>query len=65
LRERIDELRDRAGRHVKVTASGAKPDRETVEAYSAAGADACTFYVPSDADRGEVERRLDELATLA
>jgi probable F420-dependent oxidoreductase len=65
LRDRIAELRDRAGRHVKVTASGVKPDRETVEAYGEAGADACTFYVPSEADRGEVERRLDELAALA
>jgi len=65
LRQRIEELRDRAGRHVKVTFSGARPERETIERLAAAGVDACTFYVPADADRAEVERQLDEFAALA
>jgi probable F420-dependent oxidoreductase len=58
LRARIAELRDRAGERVPVTFSGAKPDRETVEAYAEAGVDRCTFYVqPEGAD--EVEEQLD------
>jgi probable F420-dependent oxidoreductase len=58
LRARIAELRDRAGERVPVTFSGAKPDRETVEAYTEAGVDRCTFYVqPEGAD--EVEEQLD------
>jgi probable F420-dependent oxidoreductase len=65
LKERIDELRSRAGRHVRVVASGVKPERELVEQLAAAGVDACTFYVSADADAGQAERELDEFAALA
>jgi probable F420-dependent oxidoreductase len=65
LKQRIEELRDRAGRHVRVTFSGARPDRETVERLAWAGVDGCNFYVSPDADRREVERQLDEFAALA
>jgi probable F420-dependent oxidoreductase len=34
LKERIEQLRERAGRHVKVTVSGARPDRELVARYA-------------------------------
>jgi probable F420-dependent oxidoreductase len=64
LKERIDELRDRAGRHVPVRASGVKAEREMVERLAAAGVDSCVFYVSSDADPGEIERQLDERAAL-
>jgi probable F420-dependent oxidoreductase len=65
LKGRVDELRERASRHVKVTFSGARPDRETVERLASSGVDGCNFYVSPDADRGEVERQLDEFASLA
>jgi probable F420-dependent oxidoreductase len=65
LQQRIDELRERAGRHVRVVASGVKPERELVESLGAAGVDACTFYVSPDADAGEAERELDDFAALA
>jgi len=65
LGQRIQELRDRAGRHVRVTFSGARPDRETVERLAGVGVDGCNFYVSPDADPGEVERQLDEFAALA
>jgi alkanesulfonate monooxygenase SsuD/methylene tetrahydromethanopterin reductase-like flavin-dependent oxidoreductase (luciferase family) len=65
LKERIDELRERAGRHVRVVCSGVKPERELVSRLEEAGADGCTFYVAPDADAGEAERQLDEFAALA
>jgi methylmalonyl-CoA mutase cobalamin-binding subunit len=65
LQQRIEELRERAGRHVRVVASGIKPERELVERLGAAGVDACTFYVAPDADAGEAERQLDDFAALA
>jgi alkanesulfonate monooxygenase SsuD/methylene tetrahydromethanopterin reductase-like flavin-dependent oxidoreductase (luciferase family) len=64
LKERIDELRERAGRHVRVVCSGVKPERELVSRLEEVGADGCTFYVSSDADLGEAERQLDEFAAL-
>ena len=65
LEQRIDELRERAGRHVRVVASGAKPERELVERLGAAGVDGCTFYVSPEADLAQAERELDEFAALA
>jgi probable F420-dependent oxidoreductase len=63
LKRRVDELRDRAGRRVPVTFSGTKPDRETVEAYAAAGIDRCVFYVQPE-PAAEVEASLDRYAEL-
>jgi alkanesulfonate monooxygenase SsuD/methylene tetrahydromethanopterin reductase-like flavin-dependent oxidoreductase (luciferase family) len=65
LEQRIDELRERAGRHVRVVASGVNPDRELVERLGAAGVDGCTFYVSPEADVAQAERELDEFAALA
>jgi hypothetical protein len=65
LGERIAELRERAGRHVRVVASGVTPEREVVERLGAAGVDGCTFYVSSDADAAQAERELDAFAALA
>ena len=65
LKERIDELRERAGRHVRVVASGVKPERELVERLAEVGVDGCTFYVSPDADADQAERELDEFAKLA
>jgi probable F420-dependent oxidoreductase len=64
LGERIDELRERAGRHVKVTFFGAKPEPRAVERLGSVGVDRCLFYVSSDADPGEAERQLDEFVAL-
>ena len=64
LKERVDELRERAGRHVKVSFFGVKPEPRAVERLAWAGVDRCIYYVPPDADRAEVERRLDEYAAL-
>jgi probable F420-dependent oxidoreductase len=65
LGERIARLRERAGRHVKVSFFGAKPERETVERFAAVGVDRCVFYVSPDVDRGEAERQLDGFTALA
>jgi probable F420-dependent oxidoreductase len=65
LGERIAELRERAGRHVKVSFFSAKPERRAVERLGEAGVDRCVFYVSSDADPGEAERQLDEFVALA
>jgi probable F420-dependent oxidoreductase len=64
LKARIDELRERAGRHVRVVASGVKPDRDLVQRLEQAGADACTLYVSPDADAAQAERELDDFAAL-
>jgi probable F420-dependent oxidoreductase len=64
LKARIDELRERAGRHVRVVASGVKPDSELVKQLEQAGADGCTLYVSPDADEAQAERELDEFAAL-
>jgi hypothetical protein len=65
LKERIERLRDRAGRHVPVSFFGAKPEAGAVERLGWAGVDRCLFYVSPDADAGEAERQLDEYAALA
>jgi probable F420-dependent oxidoreductase len=65
LGERVKELRERAGRHVRVVASGIKPDRDLVAQLEQVGVDGCTFYVDPDADLNAAERRLDEFAALA
>jgi probable F420-dependent oxidoreductase len=65
LELRIAELRERAGRHVRVVASGVKPDRDLVQRLEAAGADGCTLYVSADADAAQAERELDDFAALA
>src|ERR671914_2236045 len=65
LRERVERLRDRAGRHVKVSFFGAKPEAPAVERLVWAGVDRCVFYVSPDADPGEAERQLDSFAALA
>ena len=64
LKVRVDELRERAGRHVRVVCSGVKPERELVESLEAIGVDGCTFYVSPEADAGEAERQLDAFAAL-
>ena len=64
LAARIEELRERAGRHVRVVASGVKPDGELVKQLEQAGADGCTLYVSPDADEAQAERELDEFAAL-
>jgi probable F420-dependent oxidoreductase len=64
LKERIDELRDRAGRHVPVTFFGVPHERDAVERFGRAGVDRCVFYVSPDLDPGAAEGQLDELAAL-
>jgi probable F420-dependent oxidoreductase len=64
LGERVAELRERAGRHVRVVASGVKPDRELVARLEQAGVDGCTFYVDPHADLNAAEQQLDEFAAL-
>jgi len=64
LKERIEDLRERAGRHVKVSFFGAKPEAGVVERLGWAGVDRCVFYVSPDVDPGAAERQLDEFAAL-
>jgi probable F420-dependent oxidoreductase len=64
LKERIEELRERAGRHVTVSFFGAKPEAGTVERLAWAGVDRCMYYVPSDAPPDSVEGLLDAYAEL-
>ena len=64
LKERIDELRERAGSHVPVSFFGAKPEARALERLESAGVDRIIFYVPSDASVGEVEQQLDAYAAL-
>jgi probable F420-dependent oxidoreductase len=64
LKERIERLRERAGRHVKVSFFGARPEAGPVERLAWAGVDRCVFYVSSDAAAGEAERQLDQFAAL-
>jgi probable F420-dependent oxidoreductase len=65
LKDRVEELRDRAGRHVEVSFFGAKPEARAVERLGWAGVDRCVFYVSPDVDPGEAERQLDAFAALA
>ncbi|MEA2330348.1 MAG: hypothetical protein QOH58_486 [Thermoleophilaceae bacterium] len=64
LKERIEELRERAGRHVPVSFFGVKPEVRAVERLEWAGVDRVIFYVSPDADRGEVERLMDGYVAL-
>jgi probable F420-dependent oxidoreductase len=64
LKERIDELRERAGSHVPVSFFGAKPEARALERLEWAGVDRIIFYVPSHASVGEVEQQLDAYAAL-
>ena len=64
LRARTQELRERAGRHVKVSFFGAAPEAGSVERLAWAGVDRCIFYVPSDADPYSVEGLLDDYTEL-
>jgi alkanesulfonate monooxygenase SsuD/methylene tetrahydromethanopterin reductase-like flavin-dependent oxidoreductase (luciferase family) len=65
LKERIDELRERAGRHVPVSYFGVKPEARAVERLAWAGVDRMIFYVSPNASVGEAERQLDDFAVLA
>jgi probable F420-dependent oxidoreductase len=65
LGRRIEELRERAGRHVKVSFFGTKAEQRAVERLAEVGVDRCVFYVSPDVDAGEAERQLDEFVALA
>ncbi len=64
LKERVDELRERAGRHVPVSFFGVKPERRAVERLNWAGVDRAIYYVSPDAPPGDVERTLDGFVEL-
>jgi len=64
LKERIDELRERAGRHVPVSFFGAKPEPRAVERMAWAGVDRLIYYVSPDASPAEVEQLLDGFTAL-
>jgi alkanesulfonate monooxygenase SsuD/methylene tetrahydromethanopterin reductase-like flavin-dependent oxidoreductase (luciferase family) len=64
LKDRIEELRDRAGRHVPVSFFGAKPEPAAVERLAWAGVDRVIFYVPPDASPDSLEGLLDDYAAL-
>jgi probable F420-dependent oxidoreductase len=63
LGERIEELRERAGRRVPVTVFGARPDRGFLERLGEVGVDRALLYLrPAEPDA--VERQLDGMAQL-
>jgi probable F420-dependent oxidoreductase len=64
LRDRVAELRDRAGRPVPVSFFGVKPEQRAVERLVWAGVDRLIFYVSPDASPGEVEQQLDDFLAL-
>jgi probable F420-dependent oxidoreductase len=64
LKERIDELRQRAGSRVPVSLFAAKPEPRAIERLAWAGVDRVVFYVSPDASPGEVEATLDTYAAL-
>jgi probable F420-dependent oxidoreductase len=64
LKERIDELRERAGRHVPVSYFGVKPEARAVERLAWAGVDRMIFYVSPNASAAEVEQLLDGFMAL-
>jgi probable F420-dependent oxidoreductase len=61
---RIDELRQRAGRHVPVSVFGGSARPEALAGYARIGVDRVLFYVPP-AGREEVLPRLDQFADAA
>ncbi|GAC1329319.1 MAG: LLM class F420-dependent oxidoreductase [Mycobacteriales bacterium] len=63
LEARIAELRQRAGRHVRVTMFGAKPDCSALDRYADVGVDSCLLTVPPGG-RDEVLPTLDTYAEL-
>jgi alkanesulfonate monooxygenase SsuD/methylene tetrahydromethanopterin reductase-like flavin-dependent oxidoreductase (luciferase family) len=63
LKERIAELRERAGRHVPVTYFGADATDEFVEALAEAGVDRALLQLP-DAGAGEVLPLVERYAEL-
>jgi probable F420-dependent oxidoreductase len=64
LKERVDELRERAGRHVPVSFFGAKPEPRAVERLGWAGVDRVIYYVSPNASPEEVEQALDGFVAL-
>jgi hypothetical protein len=64
LKERIEELRERAGRHVRVSFFGVKPEPRAIERLDWAGVDRVIFYVAADSDPDSVEGVLDGYAAL-
>jgi probable F420-dependent oxidoreductase len=64
LKQRIELLREHAGREVPVAFFGAKPEERAVERLAWAGVDRVIYYVSPDASPGEVERMLDRYAAL-
>jgi hypothetical protein len=60
----VDDLRERAGRHVPVSFFGAKPEPRAVERLAWAGVDRSIYYVSPDASPGEVEQALDGFLAL-
>jgi probable F420-dependent oxidoreductase len=63
LGERIEELRERAGRRVPVSVFGAKPERRALERLAGVGVDRAAIYL-APAEPDTVERQLDEFAGL-
>jgi len=63
LATRIEDLRQRAGRHVPVTMFGAKPDPSVLDRYAGTGVDRCLLTVPPRG-RDEVLSTLDDYADL-
>jgi probable F420-dependent oxidoreductase len=64
LKDRIDELRERAGRRMPVSFHGAKPEAHAVERLAWAGVDRIIFYLPPDASPDSAEALLDAYAAL-
>jgi probable F420-dependent oxidoreductase len=64
LKERVDELRERAGRQVPVSFFGAKPEPRAVERLGWAGVDRAIYYVSPNDSPAEVERALDGFVEL-
>ncbi|KAA2261095.1 LLM class F420-dependent oxidoreductase [Solihabitans fulvus] len=62
LRERIDRLRDRAGRRVPVTLFGVPNDRGLLDQFAESGVDRC--LLPVRGDESAVLSTLDDLGTL-
>jgi probable F420-dependent oxidoreductase len=63
LKERIEELRSRAGRHVPVSFYGAKPDPDVLERLRWAGVDRAHIYLEADGT-DPIERQLDQYTRL-
>jgi probable F420-dependent oxidoreductase len=64
LGERIEELRQAAGRDVPVTVYAVRGDAELIEAYAELGVERVQFYLPSDPEESALEQ-LDHFAGIA